>query len=196
MNPLKGAAKLYAGDLAYFKTDDNGVKPEIYILKVFEVVSASGTTINVVRDGYSHVPFVGDILTIAPSELGGKGEALTVTNVAKSTVADKGNVWAVTLAKAPTKAPVAGDILVDADSDGNMLVKEINMVAPCDYDFFYNPAADPTDEDDFENARYHVNFALGGLMYTHKMSPLPDCVKATNTSKVNGWFKVGAWGNF
>ena len=27
-------------------------------------------------------------------------------------------------------------------------------------------------------------------MYTHKMSPLPECILKLNRSNVNGWFKV------
>ena len=39
-NPFKGQAKLYAGDLCEYRTDENGVKPQIFILKTFEVKSA------------------------------------------------------------------------------------------------------------------------------------------------------------
>ena len=52
--------------------------------------------------------------------------------------------------------------------------------------------APATDDEDFDNARYSFTPALGGLMYTNKMSPLPACVKALNKSDVNGWFKVQA----
>ena len=80
-----------------------------------------------------------------------------------------------------------GDVLVEADADGNMLVKNINAVAPTDLDMFDVPA---TDDDDFDNARYSYTPALGGIMYVSKMSPMPDCVLKLNTCSVNGWFKV------
>jgi hypothetical protein len=194
-NPFKGAAKVFAGNLMEYRTNDKGVKPEIYILKTYEVVSADGTTINIARTGYEAIPFVGDVLTIAPDELGGKGEALTVIGVAKTTDGDT-PVWAVTLATAPTTAAKAGDVLVDCDTDGNMTVKEINAVAPADYDFVFDAATNSADLTDFDSAKYLVTPTLGGLMYTHKMQALPACVKKLNTSKVNGWFKVGTWGNF
>lgn len=195
MNPFKGAAKLYAGDLFYLKYDDNAEHPEYYALKTYEVVSANGTTVNIVRDGFHHIPFTGDILTVAPATIGGKGEALTITGVAKTTEAGA-DVWTLSLAEAPKKAPVKGDVLVEADEDGNMLVKDINGVAPYDYDFQYAPTADPTDDDDFENARYLLTPVLGGRMYTNRMSPLPECVKKLNTAKINGWFEVGGINGF
>jgi hypothetical protein len=190
-NPFKGAAKLFAGDLLYMKYDENTENPVLYILKTFKVVSASGKTVNVERNGYRHVPFVGDVLTIAPEKIGGEGEALTVTAVAKTTANSK-DVWALTLSKTPTTAPVADNVLVEADSDGNMLVKNVNAVADCDYDFLFNPAADGDSMDDFENARYFMTPAMGGTMYVHKMSPMPQCVLDLNIANVEGWFGVHA----
>ena len=40
-NPFRGAAKLFAGDLAEYRTDSNGKNPKYYILKTFKAVSAS-----------------------------------------------------------------------------------------------------------------------------------------------------------
>ena len=56
-----------------------------------------------------------------------------------------------------------------------------------DGDIYY---AGTTDDEDFDNARYLFVPALGGIMYESKMSPLPQCVKAVNQSKFNGWFAV------
>lgn len=190
-NPFKGAARFFAGDLIEMRYDDKVENPEMYILKTYEVVSAEGTTVNIVRDGYHHIPFVGDILTVAPDTIGGKGEALTVIAVAKGT-ADSKNVWALTLAAAPSTAPNAGDILVEADAEGNMVVKNVNAVADCDYDFLFNPAADPSDDDEFEKARYFFTPAVGGTMYKYRMSPIPACVEKLNLANVNGWFRVDA----
>jgi len=197
MNPFKGAAKLYAGDLFYLELDDKAENPKLYALKTYEVVSASGTTLNIVRDGYHHIPFVGDVLTVAPDTLGGQGSPLTVTAVKKTTEAVDGknvDVWALTLSAAATANK--GDILVDCDAEGNMFVKDINAVAPYDYDFVYNPAADPTDDESYEDARYLITPVLGGRMYTHRMSPMPKCVLDTNTAKINGWFEVGGINGF
>ena len=41
MNPFPGAAKIYAGDLMEFRTEEDGLKGKVYILKTYEVVSAS-----------------------------------------------------------------------------------------------------------------------------------------------------------
>lgn len=181
MNPFKGAARIFAGDLFEYRTNEKGEDPVVYLLKTYKCVSASGATIVIENDGYKHVPFVGDVLMVAPSQIGGAGNGATVTAV--KTNAD-GN-WEVTLSAA--LAGAANKVLVEGDGAGNMLVKNINAVAACDYTCGYEPA---TDDNDFHGARYHISPALGGLMYIHKMSPLPECVLALNTCKVNGWFKV------
>lgn len=184
-NPPKGAPfKFFAGDLIEYRTDDNGVNPEIYILKTYKVVSVSGTTVNILNDGYKHVPFVGDKIGVAPDEIGGAMTAVTVTAVANATVGDK-KVWAVTTSEALTAK--ADDVLVEADGDNNMMVKAINAVAPTDLDMFDAAA---TGDEDFDGARYSYTPALGGIMYINKMSPLPACVLALNQAKVNGWFQI------
>lgn len=196
-NPFKGAAKLFAGDLCEYRTNDDGVKPEVYILKTYLVVSASGTTVNILNDGYKHKPFVGDKLGVAPEEIGGEMTAHTVVAVADATVEGK-KVWAVTFDVAVTTADgdepeevdvlaEAGDVLVEADADDNMLVKQINGVIDCDLDMLDAPA---TGDEDFDGARYAYTPALGGIMYIHKMSPMPECVLAVNQAKINGWFQI------
>lgn len=190
MNAPKGAPfKLFAGDLVEFRTDANGVNPEIYILKTYKVVSVSGSTVNILNDGFKHVPFVGDKLGVAPDEIGGEMTAVTVTAVKNAEVGGQ-KVWAVTTDSALTA--VKDDVLVEADAEDKMLIKRINGVCPTDLDMF-DAAADMTDDEDFEGARYSYNPALGGVMYIHKMSPMPACVlKVNNTAKynVNGWFCV------
>lgn len=186
MNPPKGAPfKFFAGDLVWYNTDENGVNPKIYILKTYQVVSASGTTVNILNDGFKHTPFVGDKIGVAPEEVGGEMTAATVTAVKNAEVGGK-KVWAVTTDSALSTKE--GDILVEADTDGKMLVKNINAVTPVDLDMF--DAGIAVEADDYDGARYSFTPALGGLMYTNKMSPLPACVKKLNLSKVNGWFKV------
>ncbi|MBQ2395484.1 MAG: hypothetical protein II304_00400 [Bacteroidales bacterium] len=183
-NPFKGAAKLFAGDLCEYRTNDDGVKPEVYILKTYLVESVSGTTVNIVKDGYKHIPFVGDKIGVAPDELGGEMTAVTVTAVASTKVGSV-DVWALTVSGTLTASK--GDVLVEADADGNMLVKQINGVIDCDLDMLDAPA---TGDEDFDGARYAYTPALGGIMYTKKMSPMPECVLAVNQSKINGWFQI------
>lgn len=183
-NPFKGAAKLFAGDLCEYRTNDKGVKPEIYILKTYLVESVEGSVVNIVRDGYKHIPFVGDSLGVAPEEIGGAVSAVTVTSVAKAKVGDV-NVWALTVDG--TLSASKGDVLVEADSEGSMFVKRINGVIDADCDMLDAPA---TGDEDFDGARYHYTPALGGIMYTHKMSPMPACVLKLNISPINGWFQV------
>lgn len=198
-NPFKGAAKLFAGDLAEFRTDGNGYNGKYYILKTYQVVSASGTTVNVLRGGFYHIPFVGDVLMIAPDTIGGTGTAATVTAVTATTVTVSSKTYEVwQLTTSANLSASANDILVEAEEAGNdkaMVVKAINSVAPCDYDMVYDPSTTfGSDNDTDTNARYFVSLVLGGTMYTHKMSPLPECVKKLNRSEVNGWFCV-SWNN-
>lgn len=192
MNPFKGQAKIFAGDLIEFRTDADGMKPVIYLLKTYKVKSADSTTVKIYRDGYKHIPFVGDILMVAPDDITDKtGNSATVTAVKKDT--DGGvDVWTLTMSVAITASD--GDILVEAKEEATgtaeMLVKTINAVAPCDYDFVYSDVADPTDDEEFHAARYSMTPALAGTMYKTKMSPVPACVDVFNLSNINGWFTV------
>ena len=183
-NPFKGTAKLIAGDLCEYRTNDKGVKPEVYILKTYLVESVSGSTVNIVRDGYKHIPFVGGSLGVAPEEIGGAVTAVTVTAVAKAKVGEV-DVWALTVSG--TLDASKGDVLVEVGSDGNMMVKASNGVVDADCDMLDAPA---TGDEDFDGARYMYTPALGGIMYTHKMSPMPACVLKLNQSPINGWFQI------
>lgn len=187
-NPFLGTAKLFAGDLMEYRTNENGVKPEIYMLKTYLVVSVSGNTVNIARDPYKHIPFVGDNLGVAPDTVGAEMTAAAVTKVEKTTVKVDGvdvDVWALTFAS--TISAEKGDVLVEAGEDGKMLVQAINAVAHADMDMLDAPA---TGDEDFDGARYSYTPALGGIMYINKMSPLPECVLKLNIAKVNGWYQV------
>lgn len=187
MNAPKGTGfKFYAGDLFEFRTNADGVRPEVYLLKTYLVKSVSGNTVNIVNDGYKHKPFVGDKLGVAPEEIGGKMTAATITKVENAKVGDV-KVWACTFSASINAEE--NDVLVEADGENNMLVKAINAVADCD-GLMADAAA--TDENDFEGARYYYTPALGGIMYTNKMSPMPACVLKLNESKINGWFQIQA----
>ena len=204
-NPFKGPAKGFAGDLCWYKTNSKGVNPEIYILKTYEVISANGTTVNIFKDnGYRHIPFVNDILMKAPAVMGGTGTGVKITAVDDATVTVSNvdyDCWAVTTSANIASALSKGDFLVEATATGSsakMLVETVNSVMDCDCDFFDIPkitadtnvtTASGTDNE-FDAARYLYTPALAALMYTEKMSPMPDCVRALNTCNVNGWFKI------
>jgi hypothetical protein len=175
---------MFAGDLVWFKTNEKGVKPEVYFLKTYLVESVSGSVVNIVRDGYKHKPFVGDKIGVAPEEVGGTMTSATITNVAETKVGSV-NVWACTVDG--TIEATKGAVLVEADADGKMLVKAINAVMDCDADML---DAASVGADDFDGARYYYTPALGGIMYTHKMSPVPACVLKLNQSKINGWYQI------
>ena len=183
-NPFKGTAKLFAGDLIEYRTDNDGVNPEIYILKTYLVESVSGTTVNIVKDPYKHIPFVGDKIGVAPAEIGGEMTAVTINSIKTSKVGDV-EVWACTCSA--TLSTKKGDVLVEADGSNKMMVKAINAVAPTDLDMFDVPASG---DEDFDGARYSYTPALGGIMYISKMSPMPACVLAENKAKVNGWYQI------
>ena len=188
-NPFKGPAKFYAGDLFELRFDDNGESPELYLLKTFKVKSQSTTTVKIYRDGYSHVPFVGDVLMKAPSTIGGQGKGYTVQSVTAEE--DSGtDVWTVVFNTA-IDTVTDGDILVEAESENataDMLVKTINTVAPCDGDFVYMPTTGATNY--ASSVRMSYTPVMHGTMYIHKMSPMPQCVLDLNKSRFNGWYEV------
>lgn len=189
-NSFKNApAKIYAGDLFELRFDENGENPELYLLKTFKVKSLSSTTLKLYRDGYSHVPCVGDVIMKAPTTMDGTGTANTIQSVVACTEGST-DIWTVTL-DAELDSCVDGDILVEAESAGSsktMLVKTVNAVAPCDYDMPFVPSVGTTES--FDSARYFIAPVLHGVMYKHKMSYLPECVESLNKSRMNGWFEV------
>lgn len=195
-NPFKDRGKMYAGDLVEYHWNGNGVankykNAEVILLKVFEVessVTASETTVYIKRDGYRHVPSIGDVLMKAPETFDATGTAATVISV-RATKNNTVNVWELTLSAA-IGALVNSDILVEADAAGasaTMLVQNPNAVLPCDYDFKYRAKADA---DDLEGAVYMLTPALHATMYTYLMSPIPPAVKALNKSRIEGWFEI------
>jgi hypothetical protein len=186
VNAPKGEGfKFFAGDLMEFRTNEKYANPEVYLLKTYLVESVSGSIVNIVKDGYKHVPFVGDKLGVAPEEIGGEMTSATITAVRTAKVGEV-EVWACTMSSALTAKK--GDVLVEAGTDGKMLVKAINAFADCDGDMPYVGA---DSADDFEKAKYFYTPAVGGVyIYIHKMSPLPECVLAVNKSQFNGLFKL------
>lgn len=194
VNPFKGNAKIFAGDLVEFNPglDDTGAT--VKLLKTYEVAKAvaeADTTVSIVRDGYKHVPFVGDNLMVAPDTLDGTGTAVTVTAVEK-TIEAGSEVWNLTLSGA-LGAIEKGTVLVEAAEAGTgkkAMVTSPNAYAQCDYDFLYAPSAS---DDDFEGAKYMLTPCIANedtKLYIDRMSPLPPAVKALNRSRVSGWFNL------
>lgn len=190
-NPFPGPAKAFAGDLAEYNPgieSDEGAT--VKLLKTYELKTAaeSSTTIEITRTGFSHIPFVGDIIMIAPDEIDGTGTPSVVTAVEATTNDDGDKIWSVTV-----DAAISGDaedVLVECDSDGNPIVTNPNVILPCDYDFLFNPSASISELD---GARYFIAPILASedvRMYTAKMQALPASVKALNKSKVTGWFNL------
>lgn len=194
LNPFKGRAKIYAGDFVEFNPGIEGSNgATVKIMKVYEVAKAdtdgTGTTIYLVRDGYHHIPFVGDNIMVAPSTLTGKGTAVTITAVEKTTESGS-DVYKVTVSAALGKLAL-GAVLVEAAEAGaskTAMVTNPNAYADSDMDFLYDPSAS---DDDFENARYFFTPCLAQedtVLNLAKCGPIPPAVKALNKSRVNGWF--------
>lgn len=193
LNPFKGNAKIYAGDFLEY---DPGIVGDagatVKILKSYQCEKATqtnDTTILIVRDGYKHIPFVGDNIMVAPATLDGTGKAVTVTGVEKTTDGSA-DVWKLTLSEA--LGIVQKDaVLVEAEGAGTgkkPMVTNPNGYAQCDYDFLFTPG------NDFEDgARYMLTPFLANddtVMYIDRMSPIPPAIKALNKSRVNGWFHL------
>lgn len=195
-NPFKGNARAFAGTLAEYIPSNGSNGSEIRILKSYAVAKAtsesSDTVIYLKRDGYSLIPFVGDVLMVAPTTLVEEGTAVTVTAVEKTTDGTAGDVWEVTLS-ATLGALTTSSVLVEAKEAGSgkeAMVTNPNSYLPCDFDFVFDPAAS---EDDFDGARYLITpaLALGDVfLYEDRMQPLSAALKALNKSKVKGWFNI------
>lgn len=194
-NPFKGNARAFAGTLAEYIPSNGSNGSEIRILKSYAVAKtseSSDTVIYLKRDGYSLIPFVGDVLMVAPTTLVGKETAVTVTAVEKTTDGTAGDVWKVTLS-ATLGTLTTSSVLVEAKEAGSgkeAMVTNPNSYLPCDFDFVFDPAAS---EDDFDGARYLITpaLALGDVfLYEDRMQPLSAALKALNKSKVKGWFNI------
>lgn len=193
LNPFKGSAKIYAGDFLEYDPGIYGnAGATVKILKSYQCAKKTGatdTTLLIVRDGYKHIPFIGDNIMAAPDALDGTGTAVTVTGVEKTTDAGA-DVWKLTLSA--TLGVVAKDaVLVEAAAAGDAqkpMVTNPNGYAQCDYDFLFTPG------NDFEDgARYMLTPFLANddtVMYIDRMSPIPPAIKALNKSRVNGWFHL------
>lgn len=196
-NPFRGMAKAYTADLVEYRT--NG---ECYLLKTYEVaekVLESAVKIKISTgacaqgDIFRHIPFIGDNIMVAPDTFDGTGKAVTVTDV-KNVYNEAGHqtAWEITVSET-LGAIEAGTVLVEAAKNGaseKAMVTNPNCYLVHDEDMLFTPA---TGDADYDGARYFISPVLmEGREYawTDLMSPLPPAVKAMNTSKVAGWFKL------
>lgn len=199
-NPFKGRAKAYAGDFLEFDPDVYGKNggPKVKILKYFEVAkdatATTDTTIKLVRDGYHHIPFVGDNIMVAPTTLTAKGTGLLVTGVTPSTEGDA-DIWEVTLGAQIGASVKKGDILVEAAKAGastTAMVTNPNAYFDRDNDFFYDPNLSGSIENG-DGAVYLYTPALANedtVLNLGKCNKLPPAILALNKSTIPGWFHL------
>lgn len=198
VNPFKGRAKIYAGDVFEFDPGlegNNGAT--VKILKYYEVAKSAGSetakTILLKRDGYRHIPFVGDVIMVAPNTFEGTGTAVTITAVESTTDTTAGDVWKVTVSA--TLGNVAANTIlveaVEAGSEKKPVVTNPNTYADMDMDFFYEPKANPANDED--GASYLLTPALANedtILNLKKVNTLPPALLALNKSRIKGWFNL------
>ena len=188
VNPFKGHGKIYAGDLIEHTLDG-----KCKLLKSYEVAATTSTAEVKISSGaceqgeiFRHIPFVGDVLMVAPETLDGTGKAVAVTAVEK-TFDSKGKQdgWKVTLSDT-LGSLTKGDVLVEASQAGSAvkaMVTNPNCYVEVDYDCPFVPA---TGDEDFDGARYMLtpNMMRGvELAYINRMQPLPDSIKKADKFK-------------
>ena len=188
VNPFKGHGKIYAGDLIEHTLDG-----KCKLLKSYEVAKQTSTAEVQISSGaceqgeiFRHIPFVGDVLMVAPETLDGTGKAVAVTAVEK-TFDSKGKQdgWKVTLSEA-LGSLTKGQVLVEASESGETvkaMVTNPNCYVEVDYDCPFIPA---TGDEDFDGARYMLtpNMMRGvELAYIDRMQPLPDSIKKADKFK-------------
>lgn len=196
-NPFKGYAKMYAGDLMEYTPTNATDGATVKLLKYYELakdVKASDPSILLVRDGYHHIPFIGDNIMIAPKTLKGTGTGYLITDV-EATTEGSADVWKVTLGAVFDGTAKKGDILVEAAKAGasvTAMVTNPNCYVDRDNDFFYEPNASRGEADPY-GAEYSFTPALANedtVLNLLKCNTLPPAVLALNKSLVPGWFHL------
>lgn len=193
-NPFLGRAKIYAGDICEYTPNlDNAHGAEVKILKFYEVAKDAvdtSTTIEIVRDGYRHIPFAGDNIMIGQKNFTTKAKAVSVTRVEESTEVGV-DVWVLTLSEGLGAEVKKGDILVEAAGVGSNLLPMVtnpNSYADKDMDFLYDPS---TSDKVYDGARYMFTPALAQqdtIIDLLAVGKLPPAVLALNKSRVKTWF--------
>ena len=130
---------IYEGDLGQFNYADNTVKH----LKLFvaNAIAASGATSVQVKAGYGyHVPEVGEVIMIAPSDFS-SGTDVAVT-ISAAVLHSGGTYYTLTLSAALETALAVGDILVEAVEAGSGKAPLVvpNVVFPKDIYVYQTPA--------------------------------------------------------
>lgn len=191
-NPFKGRAKIYAGDLIeYTPNINNTTGAEVKILKFYELAKDAtndATTIKLVRDGYHHIPFVGDTIMVGQKDFATKALGVTITAVEKGTEGTA-DVWNVTLSATLAVVLKQGNILVEAEKDGTSvspMVTNPNAYADKDMDFLYDANMEGLDD-----LQYMLTPALAQedtVIDLVAIGNLPPAVLALNKSRVKTWF--------
>ena len=191
-NPFKGRAKIYAGDLIeYTPNINNTTGAEVKILKFYELAkdaTNTDTTIKLVRDGYHHIPFVGDTIMVGQKDFATKALGVTITAVEKGTEGTA-DVWNVTLSATLAVALKQGNILVEAEKAGasvSPMVTNPNAYADKDMDFLYDANMEGLDD-----LQYMLTPALAQedtVIDLVAIGNLPPAVLALNKSRVKTWF--------
>lgn len=191
VNPFKGQAKIYAGDLIEhdlgFTAGNDGPGATFKILKAYGVAKATtaetDTEIYIVRNGFVHIPFPGDNIMIGQKDFKTKAKGVTISAVEATTDDTAGDVWKLTLSAALGALKV-GDVLVEAASAGASVLPMVtnpNCFAPSDNDFPYFNAGG----DKYHQPRNNNNFCMLNpdcVMWLDRMGPVPPAVKAMNKS--------------
>ena len=191
-NPFKGRAKIYAGDLIeYTPNINNTTGAEVKILKFYELAKDAtndATTIKLVRDGYHHIPFVGDTIMVGQKDFATKALGVTITAVEKGTEGTA-DVWNVTLSATLAVVLKQGNILVEAEKAGasvSPMVTNPNAYADKDMDFLYDANMEGLDD-----LQYMLTPALAQedtVIDLVAIGNLPPAVLALNKSRVKTWF--------
>lgn len=191
-NPFKGRAKIYAGDLCeYTPNQDENTGAEVKILKFYELANgatATDTTYKFVRDGYHHIPFVGDNIMVGQKDFVTKALGVTITKVEKSTEG-KADIWLVTVSKTLGTEQHKGDVFVEAASAGASVLPMVtnpNAYADKDMDFLYDANMEGLDD-----LQYMLTPALAQedtVIDLMAIGALPPAVLALNKSRVKSWF--------
>lgn len=197
VNPFPGPAKIYAGDLVEHSLGSDDRKGgTIKILKSYAVAkktaAATDVEIYIVRDGYHHIPFVGDNIMVGQKDFATKAIGVTVTKVEEATDETAGDVWKLTISAALGDLEV-GTVLVEAAEQGAKVLPMVtnpNCFAPHDYDMPFFALAG---SDEYHKPRMMFTPCLLGqdaVFIKNKMSPIPPAVEAMNISRYPELFYV------
>jgi len=194
VNPFPGRAKIYAGDICeYTPNQDTSHGASVKVLKYYELAkdaTTTDTTYKFVRDGYHHIPFVGDNIMVGQKDFTIKAVGATITKVEKG-VEGSVDVWNVTVSVTLGTQQKKGDVFVEAEKAGSSVLPMVtnpNAYSDKDADFLYDPR---TGDTDYDGALYLFTPALANedtIIDLVAIGNLPPAVLALNKSRVKSWF--------